>query len=100
MVDSSKVTALLDTVAEINVMTRELMEDANLAMRLGPKLELVSHTGHGRRFLGLCEDVEVAIGGLKTRHLIFVVEAGDRDCHRVSPGGLDSADRIPLGGII
>ena len=77
--DSSKVTALLDTGAEMNVMTRELMEDANLAMRRGPKLELVSHTGHSRPFLGLCEDVEVAIGELKTRHLIFVVEAGDHD---------------------
>ena len=77
--DGSKVTALLDTGAEINVMTREVMEDANLAMRRGPKLELVSHTGHSRPFLGLCEDVEVAIGGLKTRHPIFVVEAGDHD---------------------
>ena len=77
--DGSKVTALLDTGAEINVMTREVMEDAGLAMRRGPKLELVSHTGHSRPFLGLCEDVEVAIGGLKTRHPIFVVEHGDHD---------------------
>ena len=77
--DGSKVTALLDTGAEINVMIKELMEDANLAMRRGPKLELVSHTGHSRPFLGLCEDVEVAIGGLKTRHPIFVVEIGDHD---------------------
>ena len=77
--DGSKITALLDTGAEINVMTREVMEDAGLAMRQGPKLELVSHTGHSRPFLGLCEDVEVAIGGLKTRHPIFVVEAGDHD---------------------
>lgn len=30
--DSSKVTALLDTSVEIYVMTRDLMEDANLAM--------------------------------------------------------------------
>ncbi|MCJ1349183.1 hypothetical protein MMC31_007419 [Peltigera leucophlebia] len=76
--DGPKVRALLNTGAEINVMTREVMEDAGLAMRKGPKLELVSHTGHSRPFLGLCEDVEVAIGGLKTRHPIFVVEHGDR----------------------
>ena len=76
--DGSKVTALLDTGAEINVMTRELMEDANLAMRQEPKLELVSHTGHSRPF-DLWEDVEVAIGGLKTKHPISVVEAGDHD---------------------
>lgn len=69
--DGSKIIALLDTGAEINVMTREVMQDAGLAMRRGPKLELVSHTGHSRPFLGLCEEVEVVIGGLETRHSIF-----------------------------
>ncbi len=55
--DGSKVTALLDTGAKINVITREVMGDAGLAMRRGPKLELVTHTGHSRPFLGLCQDV-------------------------------------------
>ena len=59
--------------------TRKLIEDANLAMRRGFKLELVSHTGHSCSFFGLCEDVKVTIGGLKTGHPIFVVEAGDHD---------------------
>lgn len=77
--DGSKITALLDTGAEINVMTREVMEDAGLAMRQGPKLVLISHIGHSRPFLGLCGDVEVAIGDLKTRHPIFVVEARNYD---------------------
>ncbi len=77
--DGSKVTALFDTDVEINVMTREVMKDAGLAMRRPPKLELVSNTGHIRLFLGLCEDVEIAIRGLKTRHPIFVVEHRDHD---------------------
>ncbi len=77
--DGSKITALLDTGAGINVMTREVMEDTGLAIRRSPKLELVSHTGHSRFFLGLCKDVEVRIEGLKTRHPIFVVENGDHD---------------------
>ncbi len=77
--DGSKVTALLDTGAEINVMTCELMQDADLAIRRSPKLELVSYTGHSYLFLGFCEDVEVAIGGLKTRQPIFVVDNGDHD---------------------
>lgn len=55
-------------------MTREVMEDSGLACRWGRRLELVSHTGHSRPCLGLCEDVEVGVGGLKTRHPIFVVE--------------------------
>lgn len=37
--DGPKVTALMDSGAEINFMTREVMEDAGLAMRKGP-------TGH------------------------------------------------------
>ena len=60
-------------------MTREVMEDVSLAMRHSRKLELVSHNGHNRPFLGLCEDVEVSLGGLKTRYPIFVVETGDHD---------------------
>lgn len=66
---------LLNTYAEIYIMTRDLIEDGNLAMRQGPKLELISYMGHSQIFLGLWKDVEVAIGGLKTRHLIFVIEA-------------------------
>ena len=77
--DSFKVIVLLDTGAKINVMTRKLMEDANLAMRQGLKLELVSHTDHSWPFLSLCEDVEVVIGELKTRYPIFIVEARDHD---------------------
>ena len=77
--NSSKVTVFFNTGAEINVMTREVMENAGLAMRRSPKLELVSHTIHSCSFLGLCEDVEVAIRRLKTRHPIFVIEHGDHD---------------------
>lgn len=55
------------------------MEDAGLAMRCGLKLELMSHTGHSCSFLNLCKKIGVAIGGLKTRHPIFVVEQGDHD---------------------
>lgn len=77
--DGSKVTTLLDTGAEINVMTREVMEDKGLAIQRGPKLELVFHTSHSRLFLGLCKDVEVVIGRLKTKHPIFVVKTRDHD---------------------
>ena len=73
------ITALLDTGAEINVITKEVMEDAGFAIRPEPKPELVLHTSHSRPFLGLCEDVEVAICGFKIRHPIFVIEARDYD---------------------
>ena len=77
--DGSRVTALLDTGAEIHVMTREVIKDAGLAIQRSLKLELVSHPGYSCLFLGFCKDVEVAIGGLKTRHPIFVLEYGDYD---------------------
>ena len=77
MENGFKVTALLDTGSKINVIIRELTKEANLAMRKVLKLELVSHTGHSWLFPGLCEDIGVVIGGLKTRHPIFVIETGD-----------------------
>lgn len=40
---------------------------------------MVSHIGHSQFFLRYYEDVEVVIKRLKTRHLIFVVEARDYD---------------------
>lgn len=64
---------------EINVIIRKVIEDASLAMQHSLKLELVSHTGYNRHFIGFCENIEVAIGGLKTRHPIFVVETKDHD---------------------
>lgn len=70
-----KITALLDTNAKINIMIREIMEDARLAIRQGFRLELVLYTSHSQPFLSLCESVKVIIGELKTRHPIFVVKA-------------------------
>lgn len=55
------------------------MEDAGLARKRGRCQELAFHTNHSRPFLGLCEDVEVGVGGLKTTHPMFGVEHGDHD---------------------
>lgn len=77
--DSSKITTLLDTDAEINVMIRELMKNINLAMKQGFKLELVFHTSYSCFFLCFCENVKVVIGKFKTKHPIFVVEANNHN---------------------
>lgn len=55
------------------------MEDEGLAIRRGPKLKLVSHTDHTRSFLSFCENFEIAIQEIKTRHPIFVIEYRDHD---------------------
>lgn len=53
------------------------MENIRLTMQRGPKLELISYTNYSRPFLILCKDIEVVIGGFKTRYPIFVVETRD-----------------------
>lgn len=74
-----KIIALLNTRAEINLIIKELIKNAGLAMRCGAKLELVFHTDHSHSFPSLCEDVEVAIEDLKIRYPIFVIETGNHD---------------------
>lgn len=51
--DGFKITIFLDTRAEINIKTRELIEDAGLVMRKGLKLEFGSHMSYSKLFLGL-----------------------------------------------
>lgn len=77
--DDSGVIALLNTSIEINVMTRKLMENTNLAIGQRAKLELVSYINNCPSFHSLYEDTKIAIGGLKTKHLIFVIKARDHN---------------------
>lgn len=77
--DGSKITVFLDTGVEINIMTREVMEDTSLVMQRGPKLELVSYTSHSRSFIRFCENIKVVIGGFETRYSIFVIETRDHN---------------------
>lgn len=46
-------------------------------MRKSPRLELVTHTGHHRPFLGVCENVAVNVGGPIIPTPVFIVETGD-----------------------
>lgn len=48
-------------------------------MKKKPKLELVSYTDHSQPFLGLCDDVKVAIREFKIRDPIFDVKDRDHD---------------------
>lgn len=77
--DGFKVTAFVDIRVEINVKTREVIEDTRLTIKNVPRLELIFHIFHSQPCLGLCEDVEITISRLKTRHHIFVLEAEDYD---------------------
>lgn len=48
--DDPKITALFHTCAKINVMTKEVIKNAGLAIKQRPKLELVLHTSPNRSF--------------------------------------------------
>lgn len=76
---SLKITAFLYNGIDINIITKKLIEKANLAMKQGSKLELVLHTGHSRPFFDFCKDIEVAIRRIKIRYQIFVFETEDYD---------------------
>lgn len=48
--NSGKINVLLDSGAEVNVMTCKVMAAAGLAMRQGPCFELVTYLGQHRPF--------------------------------------------------
>lgn len=60
--------------SQVNVMDRQTMLNAGLAMCPGPRIRLVPHNGSSAAFAGVCENVEVDAGGLATVHPIFVVD--------------------------
>ena len=73
------VKALLDSGAEICMMTLETLNRCGLAMRSDPKLHVISATGDKAFFEGVCENAEVCLGGITVRVPIFVTKNGDHD---------------------
>ena len=73
--DEGRYKSLLDSGAEVNVMTYDVAKREGLAMRPYPNINLISHTGHRKEFLGVCENVEVDIGGVASLNHIFVIDA-------------------------
>lgn len=65
---------LLKSSSQVNVMNKSIMLRAELAMRPGSKIRFVSHNRSSVVFLGICENVEMDIGGLIIVCSIFVVE--------------------------
>lgn len=72
-----KVLVLLDTEAKINIMIKKVMQNTRLTMKQGFHLKLVSYTGYSQPFLCLYKDVEIVVGNLKIKYLIFIIEYRD-----------------------
>jgi hypothetical protein len=63
----------MNSETKINVMIRRLMNKTKIIMRFESRLRLISHIDHDMNFDEVCDDVELNIERLKTRHHIFVI---------------------------
>ena len=68
------VDAMLDSGAEVNVMTRSLADKAGLTVRTNLMLVLKTVLGDMRKFNGACEDVNISIGGITNVQTVMVIE--------------------------
>jgi hypothetical protein len=58
------VDTMLDTGAEVNVMTKALADWAGLTVQMNVKMGMKVDSRGLSKFMGVCEDIEVSIGGL------------------------------------
>jgi hypothetical protein len=63
----------MNSKTKINVMIKRLMNKTKIIMRFESRLCLISHIEHDMNFDEICDDVELNIEELKTRHHIFVI---------------------------
>ncbi len=68
-----RIIALMNSKTEINVMIKRLMNKTKIIIRLESRLRLIFHIDHDINFDKMCDDVELNIEKLKTRHHIFVI---------------------------
>jgi hypothetical protein len=72
-VDGTSTRAMLDTGAEVNVITRSAAEELGLPIRTDLLLALKAVSGDTRVFDGACEDVEIDIGGVVNYQTLLVL---------------------------
>jgi hypothetical protein len=72
-VDGTSTRAMLDTGAEVNVITRSAAEELGLPIRTDMLLALKAVSGDTRVFDGACEDVEIDIGGVVNYQTLLVL---------------------------
>ena len=59
--ETAQVKAIINTRAEINVITQGLTNNYSLVITSNPHLTLVSYNREHRSFKGLCENIQVKI---------------------------------------
>ncbi len=71
--DVVRIIELMNSKTKINVMIKRLMNKTKIIMRLKFRFRLIFHIDHDMNFDEVCDDVELNIKRLKTRHHIFVM---------------------------
>ncbi len=71
--DVVRIIKLMNSETKINVMIKRLMNKTRIIMRLKSRFRLIFHIDHDMNFDEVCDDVELNIERLKTRHHIFVI---------------------------
>ena len=69
-----EVQALVDTGAEVTVMTVKLANSLRLLMIPNFRVNMSSAMGKSKRFVGLCEDVPISIGKITYRVPVWVID--------------------------
>ncbi len=68
-----KMSKLMNSSVEINVMTKRLMNKIDIIIRFVFRLRLIFYIEHNMNFNDICDDVELNIKKIKTRYHVFVV---------------------------
>ena len=67
------VDAMLDTRAEVNVITKGLVDQASLTIRTNVQMRIKAILERLSKFARVCEDVEVNIRGIVNLQIILVI---------------------------
>ncbi len=68
-----RMSKLMNSDVKINVMMRRLMNKVDIIMRFDLRFRLIFHIEHDMNFDDICNDVELNVKKMKTRHYVFVV---------------------------
>src|SRR5438045_4735747 len=68
------VDAMLNTGAEVNIMSKALADRAGLMVRMNVQMGMKAVLGGLSKFAGVCKDVEVNIGGMVNLQTILLVQ--------------------------
>ena len=66
-------TIIINTRAEINIITSKVTKSIRLVIRPNPNLNIISHSNYRRGFISICKGAEVRIRGVTLYEPIFVV---------------------------